>query len=241
MKKPEAKKMYTTTVYILNGTEHEDQETPYAPFQGKTLSTYFKDQDGNWLSMMRNGDGTARLGYLPVEVDEAQASAWKNRIYQAYQSPVSGYLDTAGHWFPGEATNSIITLQAWNKLQLLKKQSYFATSAVKLIDKLADSVMENNHPRGVEYEARFKEAKKFLESGDENSELYQYLAQLQYKGLSLKEAAELVISKYEKANSLDVVISNLRMKKALLKGNLPLSEKEELYDAIVAGLNSAKM
>ena len=150
-------------------------------------------------------------------------------------------MDSVGHWFPGEAVGSVITLAAWNKLQVFKKDSYFKHGAAKLIDQLADKVRENNHPRGVEYEARYKEAKQFLASGDENSELYQYLAQLQYKGLSLKEAAELVISKYEKANSLDVVISGLRMKKALLKGNLPLSEKEELYSAIVAGLNSAKM
>lgn len=227
-------------IYISNGTEHEDLNSPVSPFQGKTTAKYVK-VNGEWSMIMRDASGNPNLGYLAKEISETEASKWKHRAAQANANPTSGYLDAEGHWFPGEAIGAVITLQAWNKLQVFKKDSFLRSGAIKQIDKLADAAMENNHPRGVEYEARYKEAKQFLESGDENSELYQYLAQLQYKGLSLREAAELVISKYEKANSLDIVISGLRMKKALLKGNLPLTEKEELYTAIVAGLNSAKM
>lgn len=233
--------MKTTPVYILNGTENVDADTPTSPFQGKTLSEFRRNEDGTWATVLRNGDGTPNLGYLAKEISAEEASKWKHRIQMAKDSTTRGYIDPEGHWFSGQANNSVLKLDAWNKWKVFQKDSYYKSGAIKMIDKLADTVMESNHPRGVEYEARYAEAKKFLESGDQNSELYQYLAQLQYKGLSLKEAAELVISKYEKANSLDVVISGLRMKKALLKGNLPLSEKEELYNAIVAGLNSAKM
>lgn len=228
------------SVYVLNGTEHEDLSSPMSPFQGKTLAKYVK-VNGEWSLVMRDSAGNPNLGYLAQEIDDKTAVQWKHRITQANASPELGYIDSAGHWFPGQAVGSVITLAAWNKLQVLNKNSYYQLAAEKVIDRMADKALSHNHPRGAEYEARYKEAKEFLKSGKEDSELYQYLSQLQYKGLSLKEAADLVISKYEKANSLDVVISNLRMKKALLKGNLPLSEKEELYNAIVAGLNSAKV
>lgn len=227
-------------VFVLNGTEHEDLNSPVSPFQGKTLAKYMK-VDGEWSLVMRNEKGQPNLGYLAKEINSTEASKWRNRIEQAAKAGTSGYIDSEGHWFAGEAVGSVITLQAWNKLQVFKMDSYYSKGAVREIDRLADEVLANNHPRSNEYGARYGEAVSYLNSADPDSGSYPYLSHLQYKGLSLKESAELVVAKFQKAEANDPIIAELRMKKNLLVGPIPLYEKKEIYDSIVAGLKAAKV
>lgn len=226
--------------YVLNGTEHEDISSPLSPFQGKTLAKYMK-VNGEWSMVMRDASGQPNLGYLAKEINSTEASKWRNRIEQAAKAGNSGYIDSEGHWFAGEAVASVITLQAWNKLQVFKMHSYYSKGAVREIDRLADEVLANNHPRSNEYSARYGEAVSYLNSAYPDSGSYPYLSHLSYKGLSLKEAAELVVEKFQKAEANDPIIAELRMKKNLLVGPIPLYEKKEIYDSIVAGLKAAKV
>lgn len=227
-------------IYVLNGTENEDLNSPKSPFQGKTLSTYTK-VDGEWSNVFRDQSGAPNLGYLAKEITAAEAARWRHRIIMAAADPVNGYMDADGHWFTGEAVASVITIRAWDKLQVFKQDSFYRSTAGKHIDRLADSVMEHNHPRDAEYAARYQEAVELAAHSDPKPEEFPYLYQLRYKGLSLQEAAKLVIEKYTLAQANDVLISDLRAKKALLTGNVPLVEKKELYNSIVAGLMSAKV
>lgn len=226
--------------YVLNGTEHEDLNSPLSPFQGKTLAKYMK-VDGEWSLVMRNEKGEPNLGYLAKEISEVEASKWRNRIEQAAKAGPAGYLDADGHWFAGEAVASVITLQAWNKLQVFKMNSYYSSGAIREIDLLADKISAENHPRGQEYEARYTEATAYLANPEDDETKFPYLAHLKYKGLSLADAAKLVAEKAEKAKANDRVIAEARMKKALLKSPIPLAEKKEIYDSIVASLRAAKV
>jgi len=228
------------SAYVLNGTEHEDLNSPESPFQGRTLAKYMK-VNGEWSFVMRDGNGKPNLGYLAQEISETEASKWRNRIQQANSSGSSGYLDSEGHWFSGEAIGSVITLAAWNKLQVFKMNSYYSHGAVKEIDILADKIMAENHPRGPEYEARYMEATVYLANPSDDADKFPYLSQLRFKGLDLAAAAKLVVEKYELAKANDVKIAEARMKKSLLKSPIPLAEKKELYEAIVASLRAAKI
>lgn len=228
------------SVFVLNGTEHEDLNSPRSPFQGRTLAKYIK-VNGEWSLVMRDASGQPSLGYLAEEINSTEASKWRNRIEQAAKAGNNGYIDSEGHWFAGEAVRSVITLQAWNKLQVFKMDSYYRKGAIREIDRLADEILANNHPRSVEYGARYGEAVSYLNSADPDSDSYPHLSHLKYKGLSLKEAAELVIAKFQKAEANDQIIAELRMKKNLLVGPIPLYEKKEIYDSIVASLKAAKV
>lgn len=227
-------------VFVLNGTEHEDVNTPTSPYQGKTLAKYVK-VDGEWSLVFRDQTGQPNLGYLAQEISRAEASKWRNRIEQASKSGNAGYIDSEGHWFAGEAVNSVITLQAWNKLQVFKMNSYYTLGAQREIDRLADEVLANNHPRSNEYQSRYNDAVRFLATTDPANESFPYLDHMRYKGLTMEEAAKLVVDKFQKAQAMDSVIAELRMKKALLKSPMQLAEKKEIYDSIVAGLRAAKV
>ena len=231
--------LLNTEVYILNGTEHEDLNSPLSPFQGKTLAKYLKDPEGNWVRIMRGPDGSPILGYLAKEIDAVEAKLWKRRIDEARKSAGSGYQDAQGLWYPGAVPNSVITAEAHKKHMDSALDAFYSTSALTQIDAMADSITAPAESRSVEYAARLSDAKEYLANPGSDPE-YAFLKGMMYKGLTMEEAAHLVIANAKAAKDKSATIADLRMKKNLLRTKISVVEKQAIYNQIIESLIALK-
>lgn len=227
----------TIPVYYTTGTEHEDLASPESPFQGKGITTFRKNQDGTWAHIQRNGDGQPNLGYLAKEITEQEFLKWEHRISKAIQAGKDGYVDAEGHWFKGALNNTVILKSAHEQLMKAEESSYYLHEAGDIIDKLADAKIISDANRKEEYELRYQEAREFQETKDESVER-PYLEVMKFKGMSLEEGAEVVVTKYEEAQTAKATVATLRMKKNLLLLDIPLAEKRKVYAEIIDGLKA---
>ena len=226
-------------VFILNGTEHEDLNSPQSPFQGRTLAKYLQDEKGNWIRIMRDGTGAPMLGYLAEEITEANAKIWRRRIDMARVNGAEGYQDAQGTWYPGQAAASVITATAYKKHLALSTGDYFSSQGVMQIDALADSLTIAAEVRAVEYAKRFEEAIEY-KANPGPAEQYPYLSGMTYKGLTMEEAAELVIKNYQAAKLRNQQIADLRMQKNLLLTGISAGEKQEIHSRILTALRALR-
>lgn len=228
-----------TEVFILNGTELEDLNSPDSPFQGRTLAKYLKDPSGNWIRIMRDGSGKPMLGYLAEEIPSTTAQLWRRRIDMARINGAAGYQDSQGMWYPGLASSSVLEAAAYKKLKEKSLDAFFSSVGVNRIDELADSLTLSAEVRAVEYTKRFEEAIEFQATpGD--AKLYPYLHGMTYKGLSMEEAADLVIKNYQVSKLRNQQIADLRMQKNLLLTAISAEEKQEIHSRIIAELQKLR-
>jgi hypothetical protein len=61
-----------------------------------------------------------------------------------------------------------------------------------------------------------------------------------YKGLTLEEAAELVIKNYQAAKLRNQQIADLRMQKNLLLTGISAGEKQEIHSRIITALRALR-
>jgi hypothetical protein len=226
-------------VYVLNGTENEDLNSPMSPYQGKTLAKYFKDAAGNWISVMRDGSGNPNLGYLAKEITEAEGKIWQLRIDRTRESAGAGYQDAQGLWYCGQAPGSLLLAAAYRKKLETESGAFYKKVGPVRIDALADSLTADAEIRSVEYAKRFEEAIEY-QANPGTAEQYPYLHGMTYKGLTLEEAAELVIKNYQAAKVRNQKIADLRMQKNLLFHEGTAAEKEAIYSGIIAGLQALR-
>lgn len=228
-----------TSVFILNGTENEDLNSPISPFQGRTLAKYHKDPNGNWISVMRDASGVPALGYLATEITEAEAKVWQNRIDKVNASSGGGYQDAQGLWYPGQVPNSLLSAAAYSKKTSGETAMFFSSVGPNRIDALADSLTAAAEIRAVEYEKRFEEAIEY-KANPGPEEQYPYLTGMTHKGLTLAEAADVVIHNYQAAKLRNQKIASLRMRKNLLLADISGTEKQALFNEIIDGLRALR-
>lgn len=230
-------KNQTVPKYFTLGTADEDLSSPETPFQGIGVAVYRQDQKGDWAMIQRDGDGKPMLGYLAKEITESEFKAWEIRIKKTWESPTTGYMDSTGHWFPGNLKSCIITASANAKFAAEREDGFYSYIAEAKIDELADSKVADAGNRKEEYELRYQEAKDF-QSNPSEQKARPFLNAMTYKGLSLEDGADVVVAKYEKAKADQVTLATLRMKKNLLKMDIPRAEKRLIYSEIINGLNA---
>jgi hypothetical protein len=233
-----AKKEIARPVYMCSGTVNEDLNSPQSPFQGLCVTTYRQFASGEWAFVLRNKDGTPNFGYLAKAVTKAEFDMWAHRIKEAKANPTTGYVDSGGHWFPGNLVNSVITADAHKKYMDKLESGYYTSSAQDYIVALANTINATPANRIAEYEARYQEAKEFQAGGKKDFKL---LKTMEYKGLSMEAGAAEVIAKYEAAKANETTLADLRMRRNLLKSSMPLAEKRSVYKEIVEGLKSLQV
>lgn len=227
--------------YYLNGTPEVDSDSPASPYQGATLIVFAKSAKTQEYIGAQYRAGQMYFGYKARRVDSAEEVAMLLARIEGVKKFPQGYADSQGTWFKGNAGDSFVSENCKRAWQHADEVRFFSEFAGQQISDLADEVLANNHPRANEYSMRYADACRYLNSTDPETGSYPYLDHMKYKGLSLKEAAELVVEKHKKAEANDAIIAELRMKKALLAGNISLREKKEIYESIIAGLKAAKI
>jgi len=100
-------------VYFINGVAGLDKDSSKQPAQGLTVHVYRRGPSG-WTAVPMS-DGQPHFGYKAREIDQTEYVLWKTRIAGAAGAGASGYTDSGGTWFPGQAGSgvSVIDIEAY--------------------------------------------------------------------------------------------------------------------------------
>ena len=124
----------TEVVYFRTGTPEVDGEGPSA-FQGLTLVEFRRfTKSKQWAFMCYDAKGDPYPGYMAQELSQGGYELWKSRIDGAAASPVIGYADSGGLWFPGNLPGSVISEQAHAARMILLEDSFYARDADRIIE-----------------------------------------------------------------------------------------------------------
>lgn len=227
-----------TTHYFTVGTFNKDSDSPGAEFQGMGIACYTKDDDGVWNRVQRDKDGKPSLGYKAQEITAEEAEVWNHRIRNAYLlRNRGGYRDSQGTWFPGNTPASVLLQSAYNEMMEEREAGFYRSSAQKVISELADKFYTKAALRAEEYATRLKEAQNYL--ADKNSQTsWPYLEMLTFRNITLEEAANLVVQKKKEFDADVAKVAEMRQKKSLLLGPIPMAEKRAVYNEIVVQLQA---
>jgi hypothetical protein len=228
--------------YYLNGTPEIDPDSEDSQkYQGATLVTVSKvSGTSNYITaLMRNG--SPYFGYKARKlVDPKEIELIKARI-EGVAKATNGYVDSEGTWFPGNAgPRSYLTAGAYAAKNIYTADTYILEKAEDEIDELADKISRKVNPPRPDYQLRYQEAVKFLADPNAKKTDFPYLSHMKVKGGTMADAAKLVVEKYNKAQEINLAVSELRMRKSEIKAAPTFKERKQLYNKLVADLKAVQ-